>query len=398
MAVAGAVGVDSSPPAQAAGSALEAPKVATDCSTDTTAKLTHWIASAPPDSTLTMDANACYRVDGTLSIVNAKHLTLDGNGATIKAFTPGDRTRSHVLVAGGSDITIRDLTVHGANPHAGPTAAAYVPAKEAQHGFALAGVDGVVLEHVEVHDVYGDFVYVGPGGTGTWSRNVRVADSTFDGSGRQGISVTGGKDVTIDHNVIRNVARSLFDLEPNTADDGAQKIVITRNTTGAAKNFWIASKGVGAKIDFTVEHNTMKEKTGNVIWVYGPPNGYRGPLVVNDNTFIAGGKVNDEKSTGAFFYAKVDGVTMHGNKVTFPKSGDVPFVETRDSKNLDISGNSLIHAGKEQIDTSPAWPRPDQPKTPATTGPRATTTTRKGATTTTTRPRPTATKVSAMFR
>jgi hypothetical protein len=335
--------------------------IPSDCSRDVTDALVSWIKSVPDGATLSFAAGGCYRVDGSLIIKKRSHLTFEGNGATIKAGSDGNRDRVHVWFLGGSAITVRDLTIRGANPHAGATAAAYVPTRAFQHGFDFRGVDGGLLDHVQVYDVYGDFVYIGADGdTGEWSHNIRITNSTFDGSGRQGISVTAADHVTIQHNTIRNVARSMFDLEPNNPDQGAQKILIDHNVTGAAKNFWIASKGSGSKIDFTVTNNTMKTATGNLIWIYGVQDGYRGPLVIENNHFRVGGTVNDESTKGAFFFAKVSGVTIKGNQVVFPAGRGIPAVEIRDSKGLDISGNMFQGAGKQLLDTSPAYPTPDQ--------------------------------------
>jgi hypothetical protein len=55
--------------------------------------------------------------------------------------------------------------------------------------------------------------------------------------------------VTIRGNVIADVARSMFDLEPNTEGNTVRAIIrIEQNTTWTAVNFWIASKGAGNQI------------------------------------------------------------------------------------------------------------------------------------------------------
>jgi hypothetical protein len=358
LAVSSTTSVTAAPASAVLRSAVEmAPtNIPSDCTRDVTTALVSWIKSVPDGSTLSFAPGGCYRVDGSLIVTKRSHLTFDGNGATIRAGSDGNRERVHVWFLDGTAITVRDLTIHGANPHAGATAAAYVPTREFQHGFAFRGVDGGWLDHVQVQDVYGDFVYIGADDdTGEWSQNIRITNSTFNGSGRQGISVTAGDHVTIQHNTIRNVARSMFDLEPNSPEQGAQHVVIEHNVTGAAKNFWIASKGSGSNIAFTATNNTMTAATGNLIWVYGARDGYRGPLVIENNHFKVGGTVNDESSKGAFFFAKVDGVTIKGNKVSFPTGRHIPAVEIRDSKHLDISGNSFRRASKQLLDTSPAY-------------------------------------------
>jgi hypothetical protein len=340
-------------------------KIKSDCSVDVTSSLRRWINSAPNGSVLRFGRGGCYRIDGSLTIDRRSHITLAGNGATLRAVTAGGRDRRHVWFRGGRDIVVRDLTVRGSNPHAGATPRAYVPGRAFQHGFAFQGVRGGVLDHVRVYDVYGDFVYIGPGTRGAWSRNIRIENSTFAGSGRQGISITAGDHVSIVDNDIRGVGRSLFDLEPNNAEQGAEHVTIAHNRTGGAANFWIASKGAGRHISFTVRKNTMEAKTGNLIWVYGPPTGFRGPVVIEENRLEVGGTVNDESSTGAFFFTRVNGITIRDNGVIFPKGRRVPAVEIRDCMHLDVAGNSFRNAGRQILDTSADSPGSRGPTHPS---------------------------------
>jgi hypothetical protein len=91
-------------------------------------------------------------------------LLVEGNGATLAATTRGTRTRVHIGIDNSETIIVRNLTVKGANPHAGATREAYQPEFEAQHGFNLGGVRHVLLDGVQASDVYGDFVYVSSSG------------------------------------------------------------------------------------------------------------------------------------------------------------------------------------------------------------------------------------------
>ena len=62
----------------------------------------------------------------------------------------------------------------------------------------------------------------------------------------------------------------MFDLEPNTERNAVRDIRIEQNTTGAAVNFWIASKGAGNQIgDVVVRRNTMRSPTGGLVFVFG---------------------------------------------------------------------------------------------------------------------------------
>ena len=273
--------------------------VASDCSGDVTPALSKWISSVPDNSTLMLGKDACYQVEGSLAITNRRSLLFEGNGATLRATTKGTRTRIHFGIDNSENIIVRNLIVKGANPRAGATRAAYEEELEAQHGFNLGGVRHVLLDGVQASDVYGDFVYISSSGQGPTrgqpSEHVAVVRSRFTRSGRQGVAITSARDVTIRGNVISDVARSMFDLEPNTERNAVRDIRIEQNTTGAAVNFWIASKGAGSQIgDIVVRRNTMRSPTGGLVFVFGGRGGARGPFVFEANRLQVTGAVTDE--------------------------------------------------------------------------------------------------------
>jgi hypothetical protein len=319
--------------------------IARDCSVDVAAALESWIASVPDNSTVSFPAKACYRVDETVLVDGRHRLLLDGNGATLKAVTTGDRDRSQLHLRGGSDLTVRDLIVRGANPHAGATAAAYVVDLEAQHAFQVNGVSNVLLDHVQAYDTYGDFVYIGPVAKQP-SRNVTVANSRFARSGRQGMSVTWAVGVTIAANTIDGVARSLFDLEANNRSAVIRDIRIVGNVTGTGVNFWFANKGFAADIgNLQITGNRMDAATGGLVFVYATRGAFRSPIVIERNHFIASGKVNDEDATGALFFSYAANVTIRDNDVVFPKGKRMLAVEIRNSHHVEVTGNHFTNVG-----------------------------------------------------
>ena len=329
--------------------------VAADCSVDVTNSVAGFVQEAPDGSTVRFARNACYRMDGTFAIMDRKRITIDGNGATLRALATGTRERVHVVVVGGRHVTIRDLTVRGTNEGGGAVKSAYQPQYAFQHGFSVLGARNVRLERVGVQQVHGDFVYVGPSGEKDspdyrWSRDVRITRSTFANGGRQGIAVTAGRRVRIDHNSIAGVPRSMFDLEANTPDGGAVDVRVDHNTTGGAVNFWLANKGVGLNTRrITFDRNTMAEPTGGLVFVYGPTSGYRGPFTFTRNRVQFTDRVHDEGSQGAFFFAGAKDVTIARNTGTFPVTSPVPVVESRGSLDVVVKGNTFAGAGPEQI-------------------------------------------------
>ncbi len=317
--------------------------IASNCSVDVSAALQSWIDTTPDNATLSFAPHACYRVDGTLMFENRDRLRIEGNGATLRAFTVGNRTRAQVRIRTSRNITVQDLVVRGANPHAGATANAYVATLEAQHAFDLQGVTGVLLSHVQAYDLYGDFVYIGarrdqPSG------DVTVSHSTFDRSGRQGISVTAGVNVAIADNSISGVARSLFDLEANTKSTKIRHILILRNITGAARNFWLANKGKDANIgDIRFVGNRMSQATGGLVFVYSTGDAARGPFVFEGNQLIANDAVSDEGSRGAFFFTNAHDVTITDNTVSFARG--MTAIELRNSHDVVVARNHFSGQG-----------------------------------------------------
>lgn len=326
--------------------------LARDCSKDASVTLQAWINEKPDNSVLPFPAHACYRIDKTLLVRDRHGLTFEGNGVVLKAVSMGDRTRQQLVLDGGNNLTVRNVVIRGASHTAGARRGAYHPGLEAQHAFQISGAANVLLDHVQAYDLYGDFVYIGPGKNNVPSRNVRVINSHFERSGRQGISVTHGVNVTIQGNEISEVARSMFDIEPNDPRQQARSIKIIGNVTGRAVNFWLADKGAPASIgDILISGNRMTEPTGGLIFVFAPSGAYRGPFVIEKNEFIANDKVIDESSKGAFFFTHAENITIRDNDVTFPSSGDMPAVELRDSHHVQVTGNTFTNAGETMLAT-----------------------------------------------
>ena len=319
--------------------------IAADCSVDVTPSLQSWLDGTPDNGVLAFPAGACYRIEDSLRLAHRRDLTIEGHGVLLEANTVGTggrlsvRGRAQLVVTNSQNIVVRDVVVRGPNPHGGTDPDAYQPRYEAQHAFSLSADDGVTLDHVQAYDVYGDFVYIG-GSSGTPSRHITVKNSQFARSGRQGISVTDGEDVDITDNSIGDVARSLFDLEPNARAQEVRRVNISGNTTGPVRNFWLANKGSGINIgEITVSRNVMRTASGGLVFVFGPAFGKRGPFVFTDNEFQVTGLVTDENARGVFVFSNVKGVELSKNLVRAPASRRMPAVELRGTTDVVLTGN-----------------------------------------------------------
>ena len=273
---------------------------------DVTSDLQRFVDGVPDGSTIAFPGNARYRLDGTLTFAGRRDLTVEGNGATLFATTDGDRNRSHVRFDGGTDLLVRRLIVVGANPVAGVTTPAYRVDREAQHGFELLGASRVELDGVVVTDVYGDTVYVGRGSDGSLSSQVWVHESRLARTGRQGISVTAGRDVVIERNEITQTRRSTVDLEPNTPSGGAANIYISDNRVGPGRLLFVAAHGGGPVNDVVITGNKLVGRS--LTMSVRPPEGDR-----RSGFYVTGNTSDTAADRTPMRFERVDGVVVRDN-------------------------------------------------------------------------------------
>jgi hypothetical protein len=325
--------------------------IASDCSRDVTAELVAFLASVPDHSTVRFASHGCYRVDGTLELVGRNGLIIDGQGATIRATTTAESSRSHWRFVGGSGLTVRDMRIEGANTRGG-TARAYVPELQHQMGIDLRGVRGVRITGLIIGHVYGDCVYVGASDDLlTWTTDVEVRDSTCYASGRSGIAVTAGRDVVLTGNSILGPGLWGVDIEPNGGTTGAVEVTIANNLfmLGAhARPFVqaVGDSGGGVVSAITVRGNTVRG--GSLMTQFVPAAGQRwSDITFSDNVSdTAGfGPARGHAPGAVVTVEDVDGITVADNHQ--PGSGeDETFLYAARSCRVQHSGNSFPGGGE----------------------------------------------------
>jgi hypothetical protein len=310
-----------------------------------TAALNFTIAALPNNATLKFPANGCYRIDGTIRISGKHALTIDGGNSRFKAMTDGSelpakqaRVRDQFIVINSSNITIKNAIVYGANAHAGLSESAYVPAFEAQHGFEISSASYVTLDRVQAYEVYGDFVYIG-GGT-VPSRHVTVTNSTFRANGRIGMSVTNATDVSISNNVLDEMRRSVFDLEPYAAKWVVERVRIQHNVIGAARLNFLSDYGACAVVNnIAVVQNRLigQEMNGEVI--------NRAGCGIRRRNFTFSGNTSDKAigtpSGMALKFVGVDGISLTNNLVPLQPGRNMHLARLTDSSLAAATGNVL---------------------------------------------------------
>jgi hypothetical protein len=317
--------------------------IAADCSVDVTAVLTSWVATVPDYSVLSLPPNSCYRIDGMLELDGRNGLDFEGHGATFRAGTQGNASRDQWRFVGGSHITMRNMTLVGADS-AGGTSTAFVPALQWQHGVDLLGVAGAEVSGLTIDNVYGDCIYVGLGNDGvSWSSDVYAHDNTCQRNGRQGMSVTAGRAVTFDHNTLAQGGLVGVDIEPNGGVTGAQDIHVTNNHFGTNTQQFIdvsGGSGGGSVGGITITGNTV---SGNSLATYlAPPSGERwSNLNFSNNT--SNTPVNPA-SAATVSIAQFDGVTVTNNYQPGGAPGQV-FLSAIATCNITVSGNQFPGGG-----------------------------------------------------
>jgi hypothetical protein len=226
------------------------------------------LKKVPDDCVVKFRPSGRYRIENTLSIVNKRKVTLDGNGATLFETTRGYRERSVLAVVGGSDITVRGFHLHGVNP-AGGVNGEYVPGLEAQHGIELFGPHRVLIKDNTISDVWGDFIYLSRDqrkkfkSWGRPSRDITITHNTMARNGRQGISFINVSRALVVKNRISNVRRTVFDFEPNTFAEHARNVTIIRNKVGAHRLDFVSAGGNGSVDNIRVADNRLFRSTMN---------------------------------------------------------------------------------------------------------------------------------------
>lgn len=284
---------------------------------DVTAAIVAFIRSVPDGNTVTFPRGAKYRIESTVTIGARHNLVVDGTGAQFFATTDGTaatpigpaavtwrwpRHRDQFAVYAGTNVTLRNLTVRGANPRAGLNDDAYVEALEAQSGIDVFDSVNTRIENCTISDTYGDFVYIGRGATGTV-----VTGCTMTRSGRQGITVSDAQNVMISRNNISYVRRTAIDLEPYVPEWAIHNVWITDNTFTMIRLLVVGAKGEGDVNEIVIANNKM---VGEGIGVANNPLNSR-----RRDWFVIGNSSDRVFGSphGAIWVARTDHVVVTGN-------------------------------------------------------------------------------------
>ena len=341
--------------------------VAAGCGLDATASLQRLISSTPNGGVLNLNAGRCYDVESTIFVNERTNLTIDGHGATLRAFSQGTRDRMLIKIRASSGVVVRNLTLWGPN-----VAGIYVSALEAQHGIGVFGGTNTLIDGVHVKQVYGDGVTLTKAGDGSRAPadHVTIRNSTFETIGRQGISPVFVSNVLISGNTFDRIARTVIDMEPDTDAYTITNVTIENNHSGRYGHLFVGAGGSGCNTSNVVIRNNDSDG-GAIAFGAADVTCHKRDVLVEGNTFRL--STGTDKGWWAYFW-RVDDVTVRNNRILTRRSlPGVRFLEA--GGNLVVTGNTFSGTCDlyDATDSSPveatanvmASPCPSPPKSPS---------------------------------
>jgi hypothetical protein len=315
--------------------------IASDCSVDVTSPLVSWISSVPNNSTLSFGTNACYRIEGTIEFSGRTGLDFEGNGSTFRSFNAPADTRAIWRAWQSSGLIFQNMTITGSYASGGT----FTYSLQHAHGIDLRGT-GAEIANVTIGSVAGDCVYFGLGSDNTTRSSGSFHNSTCNGTSRNGVSITGGNNVLVQHVTVGAIGYDTFDVEPNatTGNWGAQNVTFDSNTVGsyALNIFSVVPNAPLSNLNFT--NNVMngvglKIATGSTTTTANRPQGVT----------ITGNSSNTAVAPSAMNLSSIDGLSVTGNTVPMT-SASMASVDT--SCSINIASNSYP-GGSSQDYVSP---------------------------------------------
>jgi hypothetical protein len=339
LALVALIGSSAGSPASAATTYQIPAAIVNDCSIDVTQSILSWIGSVPDGSTLSFDAGACYRIEGTLQLQGRSGLTLDGNGAVFRSFNAPADQRAIWRLVGSTGMVLRDMTIQGSYANGGTLNTSLQHA----HAVDLRGTDAAIA-NVTMSDVAGDCVYFGLGYDNTTRSSGSVQGSTCLRTGRNAVSVTAGDNILVQHLTTDRIGFTVFDVEPNSAPGnwGSNNVTFDSNTIGS---YYLYAYSIVEQAPISNQSFTNNTVGGRGLRIGAVQDvGFR-----PQNVTITGNSSTAATSSPAMQFVDVNGLTATGN--TVPMTGGA-MASVSGSCAVNISGN-LYPGGSPEATISP---------------------------------------------
>ncbi len=316
-----------------------------------------------------------YVIDETVRIEGCRNLTIEGNDALLETDQPGpldggakaagaegdqeddreqedgaeernedgeaegkkekrqESKRVHVLIAGSSDIVVRDVTIRGPNrsddPKVGrPGVAVYDVRYAKEHGFSIQGSARVLLEDNRVEMVFGDGVNIGR----EPSTDVTISGLTVERNGRQGVHVARVTNALIERVNVVNGRRGGVDFEPAGTKWMVEGVEVRDSTFRTELLAFPAVGGKGQVRDVRIHDNTVLSAR-SFLAVNGGHSGFE----VYDNT---GTDIGTFDGAMVVLGPNVENMVFRDNRLE-PRTDDQPAFKLESATGVRITGNDV---------------------------------------------------------
>jgi hypothetical protein len=240
-------------------------------------------------------SNPSYLVASESAVLVPSNVTLNLNGSTFIQVPNSEIQYTLFGVFSASNVVIKNGTLVGDKDSHTYKHNSIAPANTLEWGFGveLRAASNVTLDNLEIYNMTGDAVMLS-GETdflsngGAICRNITIVNSKLHDCRRQGISVIGASNVTIDNNHIYNINGTLpkagIDLE-GELDWPVEFINITNNKITQTGESKLAVDVHAHSRQVTIRDNTVK---GFIGVVYGDK------IMITRNTVTDGGIVSKD--------------------------------------------------------------------------------------------------------
>ena len=206
--------------------------------------ITAAIAGCPDGSTVVFPAGRTYHQNDEISVVGRRNLVIDGNGSTFVSSAPNEpnatiyQARPNWQVVEGTNVVLKNMTIRG-NLAPGPRG--ILPGNQYNAGVIVYGGTDISITDVSVFSVFGEFVVSNPSGffhgggalDGQVPTNVRVIRLRGEHAARQCVSATAAQGFWLEDSTVSDCYQNGVDIEPDVAGERIRDVHILRNTISA---------------------------------------------------------------------------------------------------------------------------------------------------------------------
>lgn len=276
--------------------------------TDQSAVVANFL-SANVGKTVGFAPGATYRVDARIQLSGWTG-TILGRGATFRRFAT-DAGRDAILrIVQGHDITLDSLNLIG------PATAANVTgwtswSREGEHALYIDSGARITVNGGSFSNTWGDGIYLAARDNCSGSNcgapdTITLSGITASTNGRNGVSITDGRNVTLSGCHIDLSGLAALDNEPNAAGDTIASITVrgcdfrrfnaghTPSSSGAGYAIY-ASAGAAPTVGMVIDGNTFDV---GQIYAIAPAGTRNSGLTVTNNTAAAPGELTVGRTSG----------------------------------------------------------------------------------------------------